>query len=192
MRKFIITVLVVLCAMALIACGAPGMQPGQRPQQQPQQQPQDPDMQQEGDMTAAEEQMVEEMMEDMMGDDVDIEIDDGGDTVTIEGGDGEDIVIAEGQGWPAEMPPSVPPIQGVKIVGTMMAEGGGTVVFEGCNKQIGEGYINELKAAGWDITTTMESEGMHIYMAQNNMGEFLQVTWEDDSGDGGITFGNAE
>ena len=182
MKRLLIVFLIAFLAIGLVACGGP---------------PGDKNDKSDGNWgDGADEAAAEKMIEDMSGGEVDVDIDDGGDSITISSEEG-DLVIEgdeDGMPWPSDkLPSNVPELKGVKVITTMDAGAGISIMFEGCDNGEGEAYIRALTAAGWNITMEMESEGLHTIMCDNGKNEFLHFSWiEEEEGAGSITFGNAE
>ncbi len=187
MKRVLIVLFTAIVIIGLAACGAP---------------PKNNDDDNGGgwgdndnDLTPQEEAQAEAMIEDMIGEDVDIDIDDGGDSVTINSGD-EEVSFEgseNGMAWPTdELPSNVPVLSGVKVVGKINVGNGVSLAFEGCSNSMGEKYVNEMKAMGWEITMEMEADGVHMTTAQNG-DEYMQFSWsEEDNGEGGMTYSKDE
>lgn len=184
MKKFLFIVLIVLFVLALIACGK-----------------------------SPEEKLAEDILEqngvdadvDMDGDDVDLHMEQDGATIDIEGdGDSGSMTISDGEdeivmdfddntAWPADkMPGHVPQIQGVQFVGTQVMGPAVSVYFEGCNESVAASYVSALEANGWEIVMTIDSEGAHNIQAQNGDEEWLQFTWTEEDGSGGVVYSTNE
>lgn len=165
MKKILFVLLIALLVIGLIACGK-----------------------------SMGEKAVENMIEGMMENEgVDVDVDDGGDTVTIDTGEGEMVIESDedGMAWPGgKLPSNVPEVKGVKVVGVIDVGSGIVVTFENCSKKNADDYISQMKANGWEISFDMEADGARIVMAGNNKDEMMQFGWEEESGDGEITYGS--
>ena len=189
MKKFFLVVLIVLVMLTLLACGK-----------------------------SIEEKVAEKMLEEMAeqngadidvdqdGDDVDLHIEQDGAPVLIsmwtdDGGsmtvsDGENDMVMEfneDTSWPADkMPSYVPELKGVTFVGTTYTDPVVSVFFEGCSDSIAAAYTAQMEADGWEIVTTLDVEGTHQVQAKNASDEWLQFTWTDEDGSGGLTYSGTE
>jgi hypothetical protein len=190
MKKFFLVVLVVLLMLTLLACGK-----------------------------SLEERVTEKMLEEMAeqdgadadidvdqnGDDVDMHIEQDGTSVDLDvDGDSGSMTISDGENdmvmefnedasWPGDkMPNHVPEPKGVTFVGTTFVDPVVSVFFEGCSDSIAAAYSAQLEASGWEIVSTLDVEGTHQVQATNADGEWLQFTWTDEDGSGGLTYSGAE
>ena len=140
----------------------------------------------------AVENMIEEIIEKEGGGDVDIDIDEGGDSIKIETEEGEMTIEGDegGMPWPSDkLPAGFPKLNGVTVTAVIDAGGGIMIGFEGCTQNAADAFISNFTSSGWKITFEMESEGIKSVMVSKGDDEFVQISWEPDSGEGSITYG---
>ncbi len=190
MKKFFLVVLIVLLVLTLLACGKSLEQ-------------------------KVTEQMLESMAEqdgadadidvDLNGDDVDLHIEEDGTSVDLDvDGDSGSMTISDGDNdmaiefngeasWPGDkMPSYVPELGGVTLVGTTYMDPVVSVFFEGCTQSIAAAYAAQMEASGWEIVSTLDIDGTHQVQGTNADGEWLQFTWTDEDGSGGLTYSGTE
>lgn len=166
MKKILIVLLIALLLLGIVSCGKA--------------------------RENAAENMIENIIENQAGEDVDVDVDDGGGSITISSDEGEISIQGDEDGmpWPGDkLPSNVPEVKGVKVISVMDVGEGVYISFENCSNDIGENYIKEIENSGWEITFSMDQEGYHTIIANNNNDEMLQFGWDEEDNFGDLTYG---
>jgi len=188
MKKFFLVVLVVLLMLTLLACGKSIQErvTEKMLEDVAEQNGADIDVDQDGDDV--------DMHIDQGDSSVDIDVDDDGGSMTVSDGDNDMVMeFSEGTSWPADrMPSYVPEPKGVTFAGVTAVDPVISVYFEGCSDSIAAAYAAQMQASGWEIITTLDVEGTHQIQAKNASDEWLQFTWTEEDGSGGLTYSGTE
>ena len=142
-----------------------------------------------------EESLVEQMIENAAGEGVDVDIDNDGDSISISNDEGGSLEMDSGEGlaWPGDkLPAHVPELTGVTVIQTMDMGMGMSIIFEGCDEDEANAYVQQLENAGWEMKSEMTTT--EAYVAYLSMGEdeSLNFSWSNEDGTGAITYGKNE
>lgn len=154
MRKYLISFLVLVLALALAGCGV-----------------------KEKLEQKAAEALVEKVMEKSGSGDVDID----GDKVTVKGEDGQEVTFGGGE-WPtSDLAKAVPEFKAGDIISVMSTDEAVAIGFENVKEEDVVAYFEKIKKDFKENVVEINSDGVVIYGAENTNGISVALQYSENS-----------